>query len=98
MTADEDRAGRPTLKPAPEVVVEKIEDASILINLQTNRMFELNSTGTRLWELLVEGNDVGAIKAQLLREYDVDQPTVGSEVDDLLARLEAEHLIVEESP
>lgn len=97
MTAGEEGTGGSTLRPAPEVVVEKIEDTSILINLRTNRMFELNSTGTRFWELLVDGNDLDAIKAQLMREYDVDQPTVASEVDELLARLEAEHLIVEES-
>lgn len=96
MKAGEGQTGASTRRPAPDVVVEKIEGASVLINLTTNRMFELNETGTRLWELLAEGHQPDAIKAQLLREYDVDRPTVDREVDDLLARLEAEQLVVRE--
>ena len=95
MTSGEPRP-RPRARAAEDVVVERMEGSSILIHLATNRMFELNETGTRFWDLLVEGHDVGWIKERLLLEYDVDAPTLDREVDDLLARLEAERLVVHE--
>ena len=84
--------------PDPDVVVEKMEGSSVLINLSTNRMFELNETGTRFWELLMEGDDLSRIKERLVREYEVDRSTVDREVEDLMSRLAAERLILQDQP
>jgi hypothetical protein len=84
--------------PDPDVVLEKMEGSSVVINLSTNRMFELNETATRFWELLMEGDDIATIKERLVREYDVDRSTVDREVEDLMFRLAAERLIHQERP
>jgi len=94
MSADEGPSATKGWRPAPDVLVERMEDSALLINLTTNRMFELNPTGTHLWDLLVEGLDVDAIKARLLRDYVVDASTVDHEVEGLLTRLESEKLVV----
>ena len=94
MSTDEDKSATRGWRPAPDVLVERMEDSALLINLTTNRMFELNPTGTRLWDLLVEGLDVDAIKARLLDDYLVDASVVAREVEDLLKRLESEKLVV----
>jgi coenzyme PQQ synthesis protein D (PqqD) len=81
-------------RSAPDVVVERMDGSALLINLKTNRMFELDSTGARLWDLLTEGLDVDAITAQLHREYDVDASVLAREVEGLLRNLESEQLVV----
>jgi hypothetical protein len=94
MSADEGSSTTKGWCPAPDVLVERMEDSALLINLTTNRMFELNPTGTRLWDLLVEGLDIDAIKARLLGDYLVEASTLDHEVQDLLTRLESEKLVV----
>jgi hypothetical protein len=94
MSSDEDTSAGKGWRPAPDVLIERMEGAALLINMQTNRMFELNATGAHLWDLLVEGLDIGAIKARLLRDYDVEASAIDREVEDLLTRLEAEKLVV----
>ena len=94
MSADEGSSPGGAWRPAPDVLVERMEDSALLINLKTNRMFELNPTGTHLWDLLVEGLGIDAIKARLLRDYDVEASVVDHEVKDLLTRLESEKLVV----
>jgi len=94
MSADEDPSATRGWRPAPDVLVERMEDSALLINLTTNRMFELNQTGTLFWDLLVEGLDLDAIKARLLDDYLVDASLVAREVEDLLKRLESEKLVV----
>jgi hypothetical protein len=94
MGADRGSPSASAWRSAPDVVVERMEGSALLINLKTNRMFELDSTGARLWDLLTEGLDVDAITAQLLREYDVDAAGLAREVDELLRDLESEQLVV----
>ena len=57
------------------------------MNLRTNRIYELNRTASRFWELLESGADRKAAERVLLDEFQVDQATVRAETDRLLARL-----------
>lgn len=75
------------LQPASDVVARRLDDELVLVNLQTNRIYTLNRTGARFWELLADGNDRDAIEAQLHTEFDVDRATLSAEVDELLADL-----------
>lgn len=75
------------LQPASDVVARRLDDELVLVNLQTNRIYTLNRTGARFWELLADGNDRDAIEAQLRTEFDVDRATLSAEVDELLADL-----------
>ena len=70
----------------------------MLVHLQTNRIYTLNETGSRLWELLVAGHDSDSIKRELQQEYDVAPAEVEQEVDSLLASLAAEGLVSPEDP
>jgi len=41
-----------SLKPAPEVLARRLPGGAVLVHMRTNRIFELNETGARIWELL----------------------------------------------
>jgi hypothetical protein len=81
-------------RPSPDVVYQRLEDEVVLVNLQTNRIFALNATGARFWELLQTGVDRAEIERQLLGEFEVDASTLAREVDALLRALADEDLVV----
>jgi coenzyme PQQ synthesis protein D (PqqD) len=83
-----------TPRPHPDVVSRRVGDETVLVNLKTNRIYSLNRTGARLWELLGEGKDRAAAEEALLGEFDVDETELRREVDDLLGELEAEDLVL----
>jgi hypothetical protein len=86
-----ERSGR--LVPAEDVVAELAGDRMVLIHMDTNRIFELNRTGARVWELLQDGEDADGIVRTMLDEFDVENARLQQEVDAVLQRLEAEKLV-----
>lgn len=87
-------ADQPTnYNPSPDIIARRLGDETVIVHLGTNRIYELNSTATRLWELLAEGNHLPAARAQLLAEFEVDEATLDSEIRPALDRLLTEGLL-----
>lgn len=84
------------LRPTSEVICRGLGDAAVLVDLTTNQIFELNRTGHRIWELLVEGLDRQAIGDRLQQEFSVERDQLDREIEELLKTLRAERLIVEQ--
>lgn len=78
----------------PEALVATLSDGAVLLNLQTKRYFSLNETGTRIWELVQQTADEETIVATLLREYEVEEPMVRTEVRRILDELIEAQLIL----
>ena len=81
------------LEPPSDVVGRRLGDSTVLIRLHTNRIYELNSTGARIWELIVEGVTLRQISAALQCEFDVDAGTAAEAVDELVLTLRREGLV-----
>jgi Coenzyme PQQ synthesis protein D (PqqD) len=81
------------LEPADDVVGQRLGDEVVLVNLKTNRIFELNRTGGRFWDLLHEDGNRDQIEARLREEFDVGEERLTAEVDALIASLAAEDLV-----
>jgi hypothetical protein len=77
----------------PEILFRRMGDEVVLVNLDTDRIFTLNPTGARFWELLSGGQTVSAVRAKMLAEYDVSDELLGAETEALLERLEAEGFV-----
>ena len=84
-----------TFRPNPDVVAQRVGTDVVLVNLRTNRIYELNRTGARLWELIQEGHDRDQIQQHLLREFDVEEAQLALEIDAFLTRLGEADLIAE---
>lgn len=69
------------------VVAQELGDGLLAINMDTGNIYELNSTGTRLWQLISEGLAFSEIAAALLDEYDVPPDKLKQEIEELLSRL-----------
>lgn len=59
----------------------------VLVDLQTNQVYALNPTGSRVWELLGEHQDREHVLAELCTEFEVEEPQLALEVDELLDQL-----------
>jgi hypothetical protein len=81
-------------KPSPEVVYRRLGEAGVLVHLETNHVFEINATGLRVWELVQEGRSVSGIVDALTREFQIDQASARTDVDQLLDELLARGLLV----
>jgi hypothetical protein len=81
-------------RASPDAVAQRLGDEMVLIHLKTDRIFVLNRTGARLWELLSSGLDQASIQQQMLQEFDVTEAQLTNEVDPLVTSLKNEHLIV----
>ena len=81
------------LRPAEGVVAKEIGDSAVLIQLHSNRIFELNATAARVWSLLVQGSQRHEICARLHDEFSVSPDEVESTVDELLIELQREGLV-----
>lgn len=85
-------ASQRILQPAPGVIARDMGGAAVLIHLDTNRIFELNTTGARVWALIQEGRTRDQIVTTLRTEFAAGAE-VESTVDDLLDHLGREKLI-----
>ena len=85
----------PSWKSGPDVVSQRLGDEVVSLNLRSNRIFSLNRTGARAWELLQTGHDWRAIRSVLLEEFDVQPEELDRELETLAASLAAEGLAPE---
>ena len=81
------------LEPSQDVVGQRLGDEVVLVSLQNNRIFELNRTGARFWELLQSESDRGRIEQRLMEEFEVSEEELSAEVDQLIKILTDEELV-----
>jgi len=81
------------LQPAPDVLSRRVGDESALVDLSTNRIFSLNPTGARLWELLQEGLEPAEAFVKMRAEFDVADRELSAEITSFCALLERERLV-----
>jgi Coenzyme PQQ synthesis protein D (PqqD) len=82
MVSFSDRAAAPA-----HVLVRFLEGESVLLNLETERYFGLDKTGTRMWQLVTASPNIDAAYQELLGEYDVEPELLRSNLTELLGRL-----------
>jgi hypothetical protein len=75
-----------------------VEDSIIVVHLDTNKTYELNRTGGRLWELLNGGSSYGDALATLSAEFEVSDDELRSEAGELIALLLDERLAEKAHP
>jgi hypothetical protein len=66
---------------------------SVLVHIPTNRIFELNETGSRVWEMIGESLNADQIVKRLADEFDVEEAQAADEVNELLTRFRNEGLL-----
>jgi hypothetical protein len=82
MVSLEDRVSVPS-----HVLVRFLDKESVLLNIETERYFGLDETGTRMWQLVTAAPKIEVAYGQLLEEYDVEPDLLRANLTDLVSRL-----------
>lgn len=69
------------------VLVRFLDNESVFLNLETERYFGLDETGTRMWRLVTAAPSIDTAYQQLRDEYDVEPELLRANLDELLTRL-----------
>ncbi len=80
-------------RTSPDVVIERLGDAMIAVQLGTDRILELNETAARLVELLLAGGTDADATLALASEYGVEVDAVGHDVAETIGMLVAEQVL-----
>jgi hypothetical protein len=79
--------------PGPDVIVRKTGDTAVIVDLRTNKIFELNPVAARVWDLLIDTIDEPTLLSRIRDEFDVDPDQLHRDVQALLTTLQRENLI-----
>lgn len=61
-----------TVTIAEDVLVQELDNTTIVLNLVTEHYYGLDEVGHRLWNLLSELKDVHRVYDIMIQEYDVE--------------------------
>ena len=84
--------------PSGEIRLRVVSGEAILLDLASEEIFRLNSTGTRIWQELADHHDPKTALKALESEFDVEHEVLRSDLADLLGRLLEAGLITHEEP
>ena len=69
------------------VLIRHLDGESVLLNLETEKYFGLDSTGTRMWELVTNAPSIESAYGMLAREFEVEPETLRTHLAELLGQL-----------
>lgn len=75
------------------VLAKRIDEETVLVHLDSDRVLHTNATGSRIWELLTEGHSDSEIIALLGKEYQRAQGQIEEEVRGFVEQLIEEGLV-----
>ncbi len=82
-----------SIKISKDVLAQEISGETVLLDLASESYFGLDAVGTRVWQLLNEGQGQSAMVDTLLEEYEVERETLERDISELLDRLSGAGLI-----
>lgn len=74
-------------RPSTDAVTKPLGGEVVLVQLRRNRIYTLNQTGARLWELLEQGHDLQRAREQMLLEFEVGEEQLREEIRALVDEL-----------
>ena len=75
------------------VVVQKVGDETVLLNLDSGHYYGLDPVGTRMLELVRELSETTAVVSRLAQEYEAEADVLEKDLSELLGKLESNGLV-----
>jgi Coenzyme PQQ synthesis protein D (PqqD) len=83
-----------SLQPNPDVLWQRLDGEVIVMQLKTDRIFSLNTTAARCWELIAGGMTLDAARAAMGHEFEVSPEVLAAEFEAILKNLIDEQLLI----
>ena len=81
------------LRRRRDVIAQRVGETAVLVHLTSNRIYELNATGARVWELLDQVTTLEHVVATLTREFDDPATSLADEVSHIMSDFVREGLV-----
>jgi len=79
--------------PRQDMIESKIDGDLVMMNLELEHYFGLNSVGTAIWEMLPKQPTFNSLIEQLMLKFEIDHDTCVKETSDFITLLENQKLI-----
>jgi hypothetical protein len=87
-----------TISISPDVMVRKVGEESVLLDLKTERYLGLDDVSARFWDLLTGGGSIQSAYETLLTEFEVDPERLRKDLDDFVQELIQFGLVEQSQP
>jgi hypothetical protein len=75
------------------VLLRELDGESVLLNLDSERYFGLDETGTRMWAALTTSKSIEEALEKLVDEYDVESELLREDLNELIEKLRDHGLV-----
>ena len=69
------------------VLIRHLDGESVLLNLETERYFGLDATGTRMWDVATQAASLEAAYVTLMQEFEVEPEVLRANLAELITGL-----------
>ena len=76
-----------TIKIQPDILFQEVKGETVLLNLENEKYFGLDETGTFFWKLLQANTDYQEVIDIMLAEYEVDNEQLKTDLDNLVKEM-----------
>ena len=73
--------------PSADIMLRKVGDESIVLDLKTERYLGLDDVATRIWEVVTTAGSIQSAYDALLTEFDVDPERLREDLDEFVQEL-----------
>ena len=87
-----------TISVSPDVMIRKVGEESVLLDLKTERYLGLDDVSARFWDLLTSGGSIQSAYETLLAEFEVDPERLRNDLDDFVQELVQFGLVEQSQP
>lgn len=81
-------------RPSPDAVATRAGEEIVVVDVKSDRIYSLNRTAARAWELMCADCDRAEVERRLLQEFDVTREELAEAIDDLIGSLTLNGLLV----
>ena len=81
------------VKIPDDVLISKLQEESVILNLDSERYYGLDDIGTRILSVLTTSESIEAAYQTLVNEYDVDADVLRQDLIELIENLSEQGLI-----
>jgi Coenzyme PQQ synthesis protein D (PqqD) len=81
-------------RASPDVLETRVGDEIVLVDLKTDRIYSLNGTAARIWELISSDRDRAEVERCMMAEFDVAATVLAEAIDDIVGTMTRNGLLV----
>ena len=79
---------------SPDALATRVGDEVVVVDLKTDKIYSLNRTAARIWELMCADCDRAEVERRMLEEFDVTPGQLAQAIDELVTSMTKDGLLV----